>query len=189
METAALVVVCPPALLATAVSKWLPLESVVVLSEKLKGALVTAGPALVPSTLNRTLVVLADALVEMVTVPETVAPEAGEVMATVGGVVPPPPPPEPEPLQAGKDRLLVNGEAITQVFGCGGISGGGNLTVAGDSACCAAASKVLLVIVTGSQPPPFQKLLALPSDAIALAILFDICTGPQGGSEEFTFQT
>ena len=84
METPALVAVCPPAALATAVSKWLALESVVVLSEKLKGALVTAGPALVPSTLNCTLVVFA-ALAVTVIVPETVVPEAGEVMETVGG--------------------------------------------------------------------------------------------------------
>ena len=134
METAALVVIRPPALLVLAVSKWLPLESVVVLSEAPKGALVTAGPVLVP----------------------------------------PPPPPEPELPQAGKAMLLVNGEAITQVFGCGGIGGGGSLSADGDSACCAAASKVLLIIVTGSQPPPFQKLFTLPSDAMALAILFDI---------------
>ena len=86
METPPLVAVCPLALLATAVSMWLPLESVVVLSGKLNGALVTAGPALVPSTLNCTLVAFADALTVTVIVPETVAPEAGEVMDTLGGV-------------------------------------------------------------------------------------------------------
>ena len=37
IETAALVAVCPAALLATAVIEWLPLESVVVFSERLKG--------------------------------------------------------------------------------------------------------------------------------------------------------
>ena len=84
METPALVAVCPPAPLATAVSKWLALERVVVLSEKLKGALVTAGPALLPSTLNCTLVVFA-ALAVTVIVPETVAPEAGELIETLGG--------------------------------------------------------------------------------------------------------
>lgn len=84
--TAALVVVCPAALLATAVSEWLPFESLMVFRERLNGALVTAVPVLLPSTLNCTLVVLADTLVKTVMVPEAVAPEAGEVMATVGGV-------------------------------------------------------------------------------------------------------
>ena len=84
METPALVVVCPPAVLATAVSKWLPLERVLVLSEKLKGALVTAGPTLVPSTLNCTLAVFAEALAVMVIVPETVVPGTGEMMETLG---------------------------------------------------------------------------------------------------------
>jgi hypothetical protein len=85
IETPALVAVCRSAVLATAVSKWLPVESVEVLSKKLKGALVTAGPALVPSTLSCTLVVFADAVAVTVTVPETVAPETGEVMETLGG--------------------------------------------------------------------------------------------------------
>lgn len=79
-------VVCPAALLATAVSEWLPFEKVIVFNESLNGALVTAVPALLPSTLNCTLVVLADTLVETATVPETVAPDVGEVMATVGAV-------------------------------------------------------------------------------------------------------
>ena len=85
IETPALVAVCRSAVLATAVSKWLPVESVEVLSKKLKGALVTVGPALVPSTLSCTLVVFADAVAVTVTVPETVAPETGEVMETLGG--------------------------------------------------------------------------------------------------------
>ena len=58
------------------------------LSEKLKGALVTAGPALAPSTLNCTLVVPVEALAVTAIVPETVAPAAGEVMemlADAGG--------------------------------------------------------------------------------------------------------
>lgn len=79
-------------------------------SEKLNGAAVTAGPALAPSTSNCTLVVLADALVVTAMVPETVAPEAGEVTETVGAglvgaglfaaalltsaLVPPPQPPQ-----------------------------------------------------------------------------------------------
>ena len=84
METATLVTVCPAAVLALAVSEWLPLLSVVVLSEKLNGALVTAAPALLPSTLNCTLVVFAETFVVIVMVPETVAPEVGEVMETNG---------------------------------------------------------------------------------------------------------
>jgi len=81
------VAVCAAALLATAVSEWVPLESVAVFSEKLKGALVTAAPELLPSTLNCTLMVFADTLVATLMAPETVAPEAGDVMDTVGGAV------------------------------------------------------------------------------------------------------
>jgi hypothetical protein len=87
IATAALAVVCAAALLATAVSEWPALESVAVFKEKVKGALVTAAPALLPSTLNCTLVVFAETIVETVTVPETVAPEAGDEMDTVGGAV------------------------------------------------------------------------------------------------------
>jgi hypothetical protein len=83
-ETAALVVVCPAELLATAESEWVPLESVVVLREKLKGAWVTAGPELLPSNLNCTLVVLEETLVVTVVVPKTVAPESGEVIEIAG---------------------------------------------------------------------------------------------------------
>jgi hypothetical protein len=56
-----------------------------VFSEKLNGALVTAAPTLLPSTLNCTLVVFADTFVVIVMIPETVAPEIGEVMEMVGG--------------------------------------------------------------------------------------------------------
>ena len=87
IDTAALVADCAAALLATAVSEWVPLESVAVFSERLKGALVTAAPELLPSTLNCTLVVFAETLVATLMAPETVAPEAGDVMDTVGGVV------------------------------------------------------------------------------------------------------
>jgi hypothetical protein len=69
---------------ATAEREWLPLESVVVLREKPNGAVVTAAPEFAPSTLNCTLVVLEETLVETATVPETVAPEAGEVIEMVG---------------------------------------------------------------------------------------------------------
>ncbi len=41
---------------------------------------------LLPSTLNWTLEVLEEVFVETVIVPETVAPEAGDVIETVGGV-------------------------------------------------------------------------------------------------------
>jgi hypothetical protein len=84
IETGALAVVFASALLATAVSEWLPLESVVVFSERLKGALVTVAPIVLPSTLNCTLVVFADTFVETSMVPETVSPEVGEVMDTFG---------------------------------------------------------------------------------------------------------
>jgi hypothetical protein len=122
MATAALVVVCAAELLAVAVSEWLPLESVFVFRDKLNGAAVSAAPELAPSTLNCTLVVLEETLVETATVPETVAPDAGEVIEIVGGLLMVPP---PEPPQGGTVVLFVNGEAITQFFGCGGISGGG----------------------------------------------------------------
>ena len=56
----------------------------VVFNEKLYGALVTAAPTLVPSTLNCTPVVFVDALVVIVMVPVTVAPVAGEVIEIVG---------------------------------------------------------------------------------------------------------
>ena len=105
-----------------------------VFSEKLNGALVNAAPNWRPSTLNCTLVVLDETFVEIVMVPETVAPDAGDVIEIVGGGLPPLP--TPNRRRAGKDVLLVKGEAITQVFGCGGICGGGNLCAAGDSACC-----------------------------------------------------
>jgi hypothetical protein len=122
MVTVALVAVWADELEATAAREWLPLVSVVVFREKENGAVVTAAPELAPSTLNCTLVVLEETLVETATVPETVAPDAGEVIEIVGGLLVVPP---PEPPQGGTVVLFVNGEAITQFFGCGGISGGG----------------------------------------------------------------
>ena len=169
-----------------AASEWLPLESAVVFRENPNGALVTAAPELLPSTVNCTLVVLEETLVDTATVPETVAPDAGEVIEIVGGVLIGP---GPEPPHGGTLVLFVNGEVTAQFFGCGGIGGGGIFCEAGESACAAAASKVSLVRVTGSHPPPFQKLLGVPSEAMALTMLLEICTGPQGGSEAFTFQT
>jgi hypothetical protein len=84
MAIAELVAVCAAEFLAVAVSTWLPLERVFVFSDRLNGALVTAAPEFAPSTLNCTLVVLEETLVETATVPETVAPEAGEVIEMVG---------------------------------------------------------------------------------------------------------
>jgi hypothetical protein len=48
------------------------------------GALVTAAPILLPSNLNCTLVVLEEALAVIGTIPETVAPVAGEVIEMLG---------------------------------------------------------------------------------------------------------
>ena len=51
---------------------------------KTEGRCRHGGAGIVPSTLNCTLVVFAETFVVTATVPETVAPEAGEVMETVG---------------------------------------------------------------------------------------------------------
>ena len=83
---AALVVDCAAALLATAVSKWLPFDSAVVSRRKSKGGPVTAAPALLPSTRNCTLVVSAVTLAVTVMAPETVAPDAGAMIEIAGGV-------------------------------------------------------------------------------------------------------
>ena len=84
-ETVALMAVCPVGVLATAVSEWLPLESADVFREKLNGAPVTAEPVLLPSTMNCTLEVLEETLVETVMVPDTAAPASGEAIEIVGG--------------------------------------------------------------------------------------------------------
>jgi hypothetical protein len=83
--TVVLVVVRPDKVLATAASEWLPLESVVVLREKVNGELVPAAPEFLPSIMNWTLVTLEETLVKIVVVPETVEPESGEVIEIVGG--------------------------------------------------------------------------------------------------------
>jgi hypothetical protein len=85
--TVALLVVCPVSALATAASEWLPLESAVVSRERLNGALVTAAPVLLPSNMNCTPVVLGETLVVIGTIPETVAPWAGEVIEMAGALV------------------------------------------------------------------------------------------------------
>ena len=55
------------------------------------GEVVSSAPRLTPSSLNWTPATptLSDAFAETPTVPETVAPPAGAVMATVGGAVSP----------------------------------------------------------------------------------------------------
>ena len=58
-----------------------------VFSVWLNGAAVTAAPELAPSTLNCTLVVFDDTVVVTVTVPETVAPDAGVSMETITAVL------------------------------------------------------------------------------------------------------
>jgi hypothetical protein len=63
-----------------------PFDSVVVSSEKLKGADVTAAPALLPSTNSCTLDALLEAVARTLIVPDTLAAGAGEVTATVKGV-------------------------------------------------------------------------------------------------------
>ena len=55
-----------------------------VFREKLKGAWVTAATRIIAVHLNCTLVVLAETLVVTVVVPETVAPESGEVIEIAG---------------------------------------------------------------------------------------------------------
>jgi hypothetical protein len=85
IKTVPLVAERPLEVAATAASEWLPLVSVAVFREKLNGALVTAEPASLPSSINCTLTVLEETLVETAMVPETVAPESGEVIEIVGG--------------------------------------------------------------------------------------------------------
>src|SRR5205807_1315850 len=86
--TTAEVAVFPAASRATAVRLWTPLEVVMLVHETEYGAAVTSAPRLAPSSLNWTPAAptLSVALAETVIVPETVAPEAGAVMETTGGV-------------------------------------------------------------------------------------------------------
>src|SRR5207245_2084060 len=87
--TGAEVVRLPAASRATAARVCGPLPSVLASIEIEYGAAVSSAPMLAPSTLNWTPATptLSAALAVTVTVPETVAPLAGEVMLTVGGVV------------------------------------------------------------------------------------------------------
>ena len=75
---------------AAAATVWLPFVSVVVSNDVEYGALVTCGPALAPSTRNctkETGLSGSVAVAVSVIVPETVAPFAGAVTVTTGGVV------------------------------------------------------------------------------------------------------
>lgn len=85
--TDGLVAMWPAGSAAMAVSECEPSDNLVVSRERSKGALVTAALALVPSTLNCTLLVSAETLVVTATAPETVAPEAGEEIETAGAAV------------------------------------------------------------------------------------------------------
>src|SRR2546426_6541291 len=87
--TGAEVVRLPAASRATAVMVCEPLLEVVVFQETEYGDVVSSAPALRPSSWNCTPATptLSEALAVTVIVPGTVAPEAGEVMLTVGAVV------------------------------------------------------------------------------------------------------
>jgi len=86
-ETAALVVLLFEVSVATAVRECFPLLKVVVFSDAEYGAVVSAPPISDPSTSNCTLAIptLDEALAVTVMVPDTLAPEAGDVIDTVGG--------------------------------------------------------------------------------------------------------
>jgi hypothetical protein len=81
--------VLPAASRATADSIWAPLAAVVVSQVTAYGGVVTWTPRLTPSSLNWTPATptLSVALADTVTVPLTVAPARGTVIAIVGGVV------------------------------------------------------------------------------------------------------
>src|SRR5437899_1048375 len=87
--TAADVVVLPAASRATAVSVCDALLAVVVSHSTVNGAAVSSVPRFAPSSRNWTPATptLSDAVAVIVVVPETVAPLAGAVTLTVGGVV------------------------------------------------------------------------------------------------------
>src|SRR5262252_901948 len=87
--TAADVVRLPAASRATAVRVCGPLLEAVVSTATENGALVSSAPSAIPSPKNctPTTPTLSEAFADTVTVPETVAPFAGAVMFTAGGVV------------------------------------------------------------------------------------------------------
>src|SRR5438445_9156151 len=81
--------VWPEASRAIAVSVWAPVRAVVVSHETEYGGPVRSVPRLTPSSLNWTPTTPTSsvAVAETVTMPATLVPAAGAVMATVGGVV------------------------------------------------------------------------------------------------------
>src|SRR5439155_327802 len=87
--TGAEVMRLPAASRAATVRVCEPLVAVVVFQETAKGAAVSSVPSAAPSSKNCTPATptLSAALAVTVSVPETVAPLAGELMLTVGGVV------------------------------------------------------------------------------------------------------
>src|SRR5262245_37076249 len=87
--TTAEVVLLPAASRAEAVRVCVPFPTVPVFQETEYGALVSSAPSATPSRKNCTPATptLSEALADTVTVPDTVAPFAGEVMLAEGGVV------------------------------------------------------------------------------------------------------
>ena len=88
-DTGVAVVVLPAASRATAVSECTPLATPIVFQTLVYGLAVSSAPRLAPSSLNCTPItaMLSEAAALTVTaVPATVAPVAGAVIATVGGV-------------------------------------------------------------------------------------------------------
>jgi hypothetical protein len=87
--TLALVVLFPAPSVAMARNVWLPLDDFVESQENAYGEAAFAEPRFAPSNWNCTpaTLTLSAAVAVTATVPETVAPLAGEVIVTVGGVV------------------------------------------------------------------------------------------------------
>src|SRR5712692_5677262 len=87
--TGAEVVTLPAASRATAVRVYEPFATAVVYAGTAYGAVVSSAPMSMPSYLNctPTTPTSSEALAVIGTVPQSVAPDGGETMATVGGVV------------------------------------------------------------------------------------------------------
>jgi hypothetical protein len=87
--TALDVVAFPAASRARAVNEWEPGLAAVVFHETEYGAVVSSAPRLAPSSMTWTPATpaLSEAVAVTLIVPETVAPDVGDVMLTVGGVV------------------------------------------------------------------------------------------------------
>jgi hypothetical protein len=84
-----LVVVLPAASRATAVRVWVPFPAAVVSQGTLYGEVVSSAPRAAPSSRNwtPTTPMLSEAVAETVTVPDTVAPPAGALIATLGALL------------------------------------------------------------------------------------------------------